>query len=539
MAELSARVKRAVEKLRSAEAMATLVSLKRPNFMEGRSQARTDAFLALGLYFEHSWTADGPVPASRRAQWQREMLASIESYVDTLYGDARTALAELIAEPSGRRVAVINPLSFARSDSVDLVFPDSGDFHVADVITNTDVPTQRITLGGVAHLRFLATDVPATGFRVFEIRTGLGTTFTPAASVNVNVIETDTDRVTLDGRGAVTSWIDKTQGNRQMIASIGGLSANDLGAGTGSVVAVDVGPVSASLRATSTAPVAHNTTLTLTRGSRRVALDNRISQNFGSLQSYGFSFALNTPVTRHEETGAIATARSRSNGGHYATQSERVDWLTLNHFAHMQGSAGAISLSNADALFFKLGNSGVQSLDENSAQWRVLAGGQVDGTALGIQNQGGDSSFLHRFALRAETSFDAASSMRFALEHQNPMTVFELTPSAPQYALNSYSLLGSSNSDVLLWALKPHEEGILNGGITARFWNLATSGTSSTLSLNADTPLSGVREEYHTETDRGPQPNSGQTIPVNFATQQIKTLRLIVRDGLFQDGFEG
>jgi hypothetical protein len=40
-------------------------------------------------------------------------------------------------------------------------------------------------------------------------------------------------------------------------------------------------------------------------------------------------------------------------------------------------------------------------------------------------------------------------------------------------------------------------------------------------------------------TSAGPQSNSGQTIPVNFATQQIKTLRLIIRDGLFKDGFEG
>ena len=61
MSETSARVKRAVEKLRAAEAMAAFVSLQRTNFMHGREAARDLAFNDLGLYWEHDWTADGPV----------------------------------------------------------------------------------------------------------------------------------------------------------------------------------------------------------------------------------------------------------------------------------------------------------------------------------------------------------------------------------------------------------------------------------------------------------------------------------------------
>jgi len=61
MAELSASVKRSVEKLRTSEAMATLVSLKAPDFMNGRAESRDRAWMSLGLYWEHDWTADGPV----------------------------------------------------------------------------------------------------------------------------------------------------------------------------------------------------------------------------------------------------------------------------------------------------------------------------------------------------------------------------------------------------------------------------------------------------------------------------------------------
>ncbi len=80
LAEASARVKRAVEKLRGAEALATLVSLKQPAFMTGREAARDLAFLDLGLYWEHCWTADGPgVTNDQRLAWQRKLVSEIEA----------------------------------------------------------------------------------------------------------------------------------------------------------------------------------------------------------------------------------------------------------------------------------------------------------------------------------------------------------------------------------------------------------------------------------------------------------------------------
>lgn len=70
MSETSARVKRAVEKLRSAELLAAMVSLKYPAFMTNHTPARDRAFNNLGLYWEHNWTADGPVTRPHRAAWE-------------------------------------------------------------------------------------------------------------------------------------------------------------------------------------------------------------------------------------------------------------------------------------------------------------------------------------------------------------------------------------------------------------------------------------------------------------------------------------
>ena len=103
----------------------------------------------------------------------------------------------------------------------------------------------------------------------------------------------------------------------------------------------------------------------------------------------------------------------------------------------------------------KLGHSsitdGKSDLDTATPQISVLAGGQVDGPSLGIPAQGGDSHFLQRFALRVQDKFNAASSMRFALEDQNPLVAGRVT-GGNAYPETKFSLLSTSNPDALLWA---------------------------------------------------------------------------------------
>ncbi|MEI8290117.1 MAG: glycoside hydrolase, partial [Verrucomicrobiota bacterium] len=80
MSETSARAKRAVEKLRSAELLTALVSLKYPRFMTNHSAARDRAFNDLGIFWEHNWTADGPVSRPQRAAWEEMVVSEIEYY---------------------------------------------------------------------------------------------------------------------------------------------------------------------------------------------------------------------------------------------------------------------------------------------------------------------------------------------------------------------------------------------------------------------------------------------------------------------------
>jgi len=535
MAEVSARVKRAIEKLRAAEALATLVALKDPGFLAGRETARDLAWMDLGLFWEQNW---GLVDRSgdlveKRIRWQRRIASEIEAYVDALHADAQKALGKLIkkngANGENVRFYAFNPLSWTRTDAADLPYADAAPVQAIDLTTGQEVPSQRVKLSGKEFLRILAQDVPPVGYKVFEIRSGAGKTFPDAARVIETDLENALYRVRLRDNGAITKLVDLTRGQREFVRPIGGRAINDLGPGKGRVEAENAGPVSVTLRATVAGPPARTTRLTLFRDSRRIDLRNEITQNFADVQVWSFGFNLDAPDVWHEEVGAIAHARLVTDGGHYAPRCARYDWLTLNHFADMTGATDGsgrsvgVTLSNADCYFMRLGQSTPRKLDTYTPQVSVLAGGRVAGDGRhGIRDQGGDSYFLQRFALATHDAYDPAAAMRFALEHQNPL-VTGLVAGGGAYPDRSFSLLGLSDPGVLLWALKPAEEG-LAAGLIARVWNVAANPTDFTLQMPF--PLARARRTSHIETNVEDATTADGALSAHLAPQMIRTFRL-------------
>jgi alpha-mannosidase len=484
MVERTGQVKRSVEKLRNAEALAALVSLQNPTFMDSRKADGEQAWVDLGSYFIHNWTADGPVSKTTVSNWLKQRASAFGSYVDTLQTDASSALGGMIQKSgTNPRYYAFNALSWARSDIAEIPYEGSP-VHVIEVVTGQETPSQVVTVSGVQKLRFLAKDIPAVGYMVYEIVPGAGGSFSDAATVTDSggkkIIENDFYKVTVAANGAITSLIDKTRGNKDFARTISGKTINDLGSSTGTLAVENAGPVSVTILATASAPLSHTTRITLFKHSNRIEISNQITQNFSGSYTWAFGFNLDTPDTWHEEVGAVIRAKLLANGGQYAASLARHDWLTLNHFVDMTGSDGTgVTLSNADLQFFQLGNSTVNSLDTTTPQVSVLAGGQVDGTALGILDQGGDSQFLQRFALQTHSAYDQTAAMKFALEHQNPLVTAQVTGGS-LYPEASFSLLSIDNPNILLWALKPAEDGI-STGLIARVWNLSSNAGSMAL----------------------------------------------------------
>lgn len=524
MAELSGSVKRGVEKLRGAEALAALVAARDAQFMRGREDARETAWIDLGMYFDHDWTADGPISRSARAAWQRERASGFLTHVETLLSDATAALGRLIRKDgSQRRFFVFNPLSFNRTDAADLDYAVDGPVHVVDVAAQAEVASQFVGSGSSRRLRIWATNVPSLGYKVYEIIPGLGRDFDGGPTVGGNVLENGLVRLTIASNGALTGLADKTRGGREFVRAAAGLRLNELGPGSGTLSIVDAGPVSATLKAESSSPLAHTTFITLYRESDRIEIRNEITQNFSALAQWTFGINVSSPEVWHEEVGAIIKARPLDQGGHYATQALRRDWLTLNHFADMSGEGVGLTISSADNQFFKLGDSTASVFDFASPKLTILAGGQVDGPSLGIPDQGGDSFFLQRFALRTHGAFEAAAAVRFALEHQNPLLTGEVT-GGTSYPATDYSFLTIDDPNVVAWSVKPAEETSENRTIV-RLWNLGSTPASVSFAFGDLTVLDAQRVT-HIETPIENVVAQGNSVTASLREHQWLTFSL-------------
>ncbi|MGH9341264.1 MAG: glycosyl hydrolase-related protein [Acidobacteriota bacterium] len=529
LAEDTARVKRAVEKLRTAEALATLVSLQQPDFPVGSAETREQTWLNLGLYYEHNWIANGTVTTAERIAWQRRVADQIETFVDQLHANASQALGKLIrGEGNHPRFFVFNPLGWQRTEFADLPLAEDRPVHVIDLDTNKETPCQVVTSSGARHLRILAANIPSIGYKVFEVRPGKGATFPPAASASVRegVLENERYRVTVAGRGAITSLVDKQSG-RELVQPVDGRAVNDLGPGDGTLEIENSGPVSVTLRAVSPAPLKHTSRITLYRDSQRIDINNEIQENFGTPQTWSFAFKIDQPDVWHEEVGAVIRAKLLGDGGHYSPRNSRLDWLTLNHYVDVssRGAGPGVTLSNTDCSFMRLGQSTLKELDASSSALSVLAGGDVSGIKLRILNQGGATYFRQRFALQPHSAFEPAQAMRFSLEHQNPLVAGRVAGGGKAYPEKSYSLLEVSRPDVFVWSVKPSEEGI-ERGMMVRVWNMAHEPVQG--ELICAQPIAGAKQTTHIETDLEEVGLVNGRLPVALTPQQIKTFRLML-----------
>ncbi|GAB3221455.1 glycoside hydrolase [Spirosoma arcticum] len=532
LAEVSASVKRAVEKLRTAEAVYTLVALKDKTFATDLATQKEKAWLACGMYFEHDWTADGPhITRKQRADWQKKTAITFISYVDTLYNRSLKRLGQLIQKPQSATESfyVFNPLNWPRTDYSDYPYSGLTSIRVIDKTENKEVLFQLIKKKDKPYLRILAPNIPSLGYKVFEIqKTTNPTVFPTNLVVSDSTIENRFYKLKFTAQGVITSIIDKSS-NRECIKAIDNLYVNDLGSGLGNqgekIRIENKGSVSATLVASSYKPIKHTTKLSLFSNSDRIELENYITQNLDAKAvTYSFSLNLTKPDTWHEEAGAILHVKSSTNGGHYADTASRFDWLAMNHFADMSDAGNGIILSNRDAYFMKVGKSTNTMLDDNTPQLNVLAAGQID-HALGMINQDGDSYFEHFFALKPHTGhFKSNEAMRFSLEHQNPL-IAQAVYGGSGYDEKQFSLLSFSDPDAVIWALKPAEEGI-DKGVVMRVWNVANENKPVTIS--AASPLEKGFSTTHIETDDQTLPLEKGKLNTVLGHNRLHTFRLFL-----------
>ena len=182
--------------------------------------------------------------------------------------------------------------------------------------------------------------------------------------------------------------------------------------------------MSATIRCTVSGTPPRTVRVTLIAGVDRIEVDNEITANYTGTALYRYAVNLVAPQMRFEEIGAIARPGLVANGGDFLPGT-RADFMTINHFVNFDGGGYNITLSNRDAFAMKVGNSTATAFDLGTADVSVLGLGNP--SASGITNQGGDSSFVNRFALQGESgAYSGPAAMRTSLDGAvvAPVTVF-------------------------------------------------------------------------------------------------------------------
>ena len=558
MAEQTARVRRSVERLRTAEAIAAIVHRHDANFWPQYKTQRDLAHLNLGLYWEHDWTADSTeLLRTKRAAWQKRLADQISNYVDRLLEDAKTKLATLVHhapdrdrsgqsdqsdQPDGpdrqtEAYLIFNPLGWQRDAVVEIDRDFRRPLKIADVNTKVVLDHHRTPEG---KLLVRVKGLPPVGFTTIEI--SAAKTKSPLGFVQGNAIEDSQFKVKIDGSGEISSVIDKSTG-RELVGPSGFNRLMRDGQPVASQCTYSIqslGLLGQRLTIRRFQPIKSQTTITLNDGDG-IQIENRILQNFSETLSWNFDVPLRDFELEHEEVGAIVKADLVSNGGHYANRNARYDWLSAGHFVNLTQRDFRVDIANHDCSFFKFGQSTPQKLDTAKSQVQFLIGGQIDGPKLGIPNQNGDETFTQRFSVGttqltpASKTENFRSPMAWAQERTNPAIAVKLNavkrdadssgPLPTHYALIDVQSSNADADGAVLWAIKPAEDGC-EADVVARWWNVSNHDRNVFLKCDG---LKLIQPTTHIETDWAePKPiasgDSNQfTLP--FSKHQMRTFR--------------
>jgi hypothetical protein len=197
-----------------AETLATIASVSNTNAKYSYENI-ADSYKKLVLFDEHTWgPANSSVPEDQW-RWKRNTSVGVDATTKKTLNDACSAINTLIPA-TNKTIVVYNSLGWTRNDLVKVNQSDlPAHFDIYDIDAAANVKYQKLSDGTVA---FVAPNVPGIGYKCFRINSRSDDpTFTTSISTTANTIENNYFKVTFDSTGAVTSIIDKQNGNREIV----------------------------------------------------------------------------------------------------------------------------------------------------------------------------------------------------------------------------------------------------------------------------------------------------------------------------------
>jgi alpha-mannosidase len=114
--------------------------------------------------------------------------------------------------------------------------------------------------------------------------------------------------------------------------------------------------------------------------------------------------------------------------------------------------------------------------------------------------------------------------MKFSLEHQNPMVSGKVSGNSC-YPSDTFSLVNISDTNVILLAVKPSEDGISNG-LILRLWNL--DNEDKTCNLSFGLPLISANKVTHIETNISSLKTVNGSINETIGHNMIESFRVVL-----------
>lgn len=180
------------------------------------SQKLTDAWKRFIFHQFHDDLTGTSIPRAYEFSWNDELL-SLKDFSSTITDGLSAVAARLDTRAKGTPVVLYNPLGFAVDDLVEVSIPAAARPAKATVVNDRGETVQAQVTGyadGKAILLIAATDVPANGVAVYDVRLS-GKAKAPAEAPATS-IENSRYRLTLDANGDIASLFDKEAG-REMV----------------------------------------------------------------------------------------------------------------------------------------------------------------------------------------------------------------------------------------------------------------------------------------------------------------------------------
>ena len=543
----------------SAEILSSVTHSIDPN-LNPPEGAFTSIWSNIILFAEHTWLSYNSVSQPNhdesvkqlRVKDDRADRASLE--IEDVVNRSMSQLADNIHIPANTLV-VFNSLNWKRNALVETDLFEHP--KLIDLTTREEVPLQ-VLYGKekFLHVRFLAKDIPAVGYKCFRIvYEKQGSMPRPEISTN-QTIESDFYRVTVDEHtGALTSIYDKQlqkelvdrgspykfgeylyvtggDGDTQMINPFPALPPGKLtvhNAMNGKLAGVERTAWGESIRLTSSnvnTPLIE-TEILLFNGEKKIEFRYRVHKDYTTAKEgvyFAFPAATEQPVFNYgTQQGWVDPSRDLMKGG-------SLEWFNVQHWMSVSSPDVTVGVVPLDASLASFG-------DINRGKWPGEfhpASGTIFSYVMNNYwhtnyraGQGGD--FVFRYALTSSSKFDGGALSRLGLEEvRGPELNYVVSqdkvgdPARP-LPPTATGFLEAADPDTALITWKKAEDG---KEMILRLQELSGKTTQTALHFTHLT-LAGAQLCNGVEDNTGDLPVANNTLTLSFHPFEVLTVRII------------